>query len=611
MFAVSGLTAQEQLFGNVAERYLIWAEAKLAAGSPAEALAGLERGADYAPVSADLLYLLAYTRKIQGVPAGFVLQACASALENGRWGRYSATACRLLEAETLVQLRDYGRALLLLESVDEARSPVPVSSAESGGRGVQEAYPDVSGLLPESRLLRLRALRGLERHDEFIRLMEEALERFPRDPRFLRLLFDYMGEHSPSPALRSLSTLALRRLPCLVEDAPDLAYIASPFIADREEAARYVASYRAAGNPNPANIPQALFWGLIGDEQAVNELFSRDAARFGQQVLREDPAPGRDRMQAEGRTQGEGLIGEPALDKALVLAVWNNIRGKEGRDKLRRNHLSYSGVIKEDADKDGFFEISVAYRNGLLWSYSWDADQDGLSEWDIRFGAGIPLEAGISMPASDPVRMYPDSQAYPARSAAGLVDYTKTPDFRKKALVRWERYPAVLHTDYDGVRYIPRPADFFFSPVRFAELVPEGPLYPERDKRGAGLNERSLLSFSVMTEKESAEFPGGVERIMFRDAMPLRSTVYLDGKIAAETEFSPSGYPVVQRADVDLDGRMETIRQYSRSSYGLVVSTESDWDGDGLYEYAEVLQADATLKRYWDLDKDGTRETER
>jgi hypothetical protein len=160
------------------------------------------------------------------------------------------------------------------------------------------------------------------------------------------------------------------------------------------------------------------------------------------------------------------------------------------------------------------------------------------------------------------------------------------------------------------VRYIPRPADFFFTPVRFAELVPDGPLFPEPDG-SVVLSARSLLSFSVITEKESAEFPGGVERTMFRDSMPLRSTVYAGGKTAAETEFSHTGYPVIQRADLDLDGRMETIRQYSRSVYGLVVSTESDWDGDGMYEYAEILQADGTLKRYWDLDKDGTRETER
>ncbi|MDR0402707.1 MAG: hypothetical protein LBH35_03860 [Treponema sp.] len=580
VFAVSGLDAQERPFGDsaIAERYIIWAEAKLAAGRPAEALAGLERGADYAPVSADLLYLLAYVRKIQGAPAGLVLEASGAALKNGRWSRYSAAACRLLEAEVLVQLRDYGRALTLLEQADEVRSPVPASSAEPGGRGVQETYPGAPGefrlpgtergisLPAESALLRLRSLRGLWLEDGFIRLMKESLENFPRDSRFVRLLFAYMEERGPSPALASLGALALRRLPLLVGDDPDLAYIASPFIADREEAARYVASYRALGNPNPANIPQALFWGLVDDEQAAGELFA---------------------VRPERDTAGDSAPDEPALDRALVLAVWKNIRSEEGRNSLRRNLLRYSGVIKEDSDNDGFFEISASYRNGLLSAYSWDADQDGLPEWEIRFGAGVPAEAGISMSAS-------------ASAPLG---------FRETALVRWERYPAVLHTDYDGLRYIPRPADFFFTPVRFAELVPEGPLYPERNA-AAVLNQRSLLSSSVMTERESAEFSGGVERTLLRDSLPLRSTVYRDGKIAAETEFSPAGYPVVRRLDLDLDGRMETVRQYSRSSYGLVVSTESDWDGDGVYEYAEVLQEDGTLKRYWDLDRDGTRETE-
>ena len=337
-FVVSGLGAQEQLFGDpaAAERYMIWAEAKLAAGRPAEALSGLERGADYAPVSADLLYLLAYTRKIQGAPAGLVLEACAAALENGRWIRYSAAACRLLEAETLVRLRDYGRALSLLEQADEIRSPVPASSAESGGRGVPEMYPGVSGefrvpgtergisLPAESALLRLRSLRGLGQEDRFIRLMEEALESFPRDPRFLRLLFNYMGEHGPVPALRPLGALALRRLPFLVEDDPDLAYIASPFIADREEAARYLAAYRSAGNADPAGIPQALFLGLIGDEQAVNELFSHLRPAAGQ-------ARSEGRVWTEDRVWNEdrALSGEPALDRALVLAVWENIRDEE------------------------------------------------------------------------------------------------------------------------------------------------------------------------------------------------------------------------------------------------------------------------------------------
>jgi tetratricopeptide (TPR) repeat protein len=358
--AASGLNAQERLFGDsaVAERYVIWAEAKLAAGSPAEALAGLERGADYAPVSADLLYLLAYTRKIQGAPAATVLAACVSALENGRWSRYSTAACRLLEAEILIQLRDYGRALLLLEQADEVRSPVPSSSAEPGGRGVQETYPGAFGLSAESALLRLRALRGLERYDEFIRFMEEFMERFPRDSRFLRLLFGCMEDRGPLPALKPLAASALKRLPFLVEDDPDLAYIASPFIADREEAARYVAAYRAAGDPNPASLPQALFLGLVGDEQAVNELFGRKAGPAAGRFSAEDPALGgfrgvRGGVEAscfpaasaacfkgahEVRGFREGSFREPLLD-AFYDLQWG---GRVGQ--YRRAHLHGRGA---------------------------------------------------------------------------------------------------------------------------------------------------------------------------------------------------------------------------------------------------------------------------
>ncbi|MDR1507651.1 MAG: CDC27 family protein [Treponema sp.] len=559
--ALSGLGAQEPLFGDpaAADRYVLWAEAKLAAGKPAEALAALERGADYAPVSADFLYLLAYARKIGGVPAALVLEAGQAALENGRWGRYSAAACRLLLAETCIQLRRYGRALALLESSDEIRSPVPSSSAGPGGRGVPETYPGISGD-GEFLLLRLRCRRALGEDGEFIRLMEAALSRYPRDARFVRLLFETLGGKSAEGGFVALRDLALRRLPFLVEDNPGLAYAAVPFMPDVQEAARYVAASRAAeqagaaGNPDPESISPALFLGLIDDRQAVAELFGGGVSEDSRKVS--------------------------SLDRERILDVWKNIRSEEGRAGLRRNLFAYSGVIREDADTDGFFEISVRYQNGLLSAYRYDADQDGTPEWEIRFGAGAPLEADVS-----------------------IGD--------KKALLTWERYPAVLHTDYDRVRYIPRPADFFFTPLRFAELVPSGPLYPQRDGLDAVLTERRLLSSSVALERESAEFPGGVEVTQFRGGMAARQAVYLDGNVVSETEFSDQGRPLVERVDLDLDGRMETVRQYSRVEYGLVISTECDWDGDGVYEYAEVPESGGTVKRYWDLDGDGIRETER
>jgi tetratricopeptide (TPR) repeat protein len=546
--------AQEDTAGGdpaIAERYVIWAEGELAAGRTAQALAGLERGADYASVSADLLYLLAKTRQTAGRPLRTALEAAAAALENGRWSRYTTAACLLLEAEIFVELRQYDEALFLLESGGTGRAPLAASSEPSGGRGAQEPAAHLADSA-EALCLRLRCRAGLGHDREFILLMKEALDRYPRDPRFPRLLFAFCRNHPPDGAAltRELVNLSLKRLSFLVEDDPELAYLAAPYMADHREAARFVAAYRAQGSPHPASLPPALSLGLLDDAQAVTELFSYRAAP-----------------------------GAAVLDRALILDVWDQLRSGEGRDVFRRNLLGYSGVIKEDEDGDGIAEITVNYQNGLITRYTWDADQDRLPEWDIGFNAGVPVRAEVG--------------------AGG-----------GKVILLWERYPAVLFADLNGVRYIPRPADFFFTPLRFAELVSGGSLYPERDTLDTVITERSLLSFAVMTERPSAEFSGGLERTEFQDAIPVLSKTWLRGKLVAETEFS-GGRPSVQRADLDNDGRMETIRHFGRGEYGPAVSSESDWDGDGIYEYAEIRQNDGTVKKYWDLDKDGTRETER
>jgi tetratricopeptide (TPR) repeat protein len=537
----------------IAARYLAWAEEELAAGRVTQALAGLERGADYASVSADLLYLLAKTRKAASRPARTVLDACRAARENGRWSRYGDDLCRLLEAEVLIETRRYDEALALLETGESGRAPLFSSSQPSGTRGALEpAARRLSG--PGALALRLRCRKGLGHDREFILLMKEAMDTYPRDPRFLRLLFAFCRNHPPGSAAltRELVSLALGRLPFIVQDDPELSYLAAPYLADRLEAARFVAGYRALGNPNPASLPLALEQGLLDDEQAVTELFA---------------APPRS--------------GEISLDRGLVLDVWNQLRAEEGRELMRRYLLGLSGVIKEDSDQDGVFEAFVEYRDGMPAEYRYDADQDGLNEWEIQFSAGLPSQGGFRSGGED-----------------------------RKALIRWERYPAVLFTDLEGIRYIPRPSGFFFTPLQFQELVSGGPLYPDRGAFDALITERSLLSFSVMTERPSAEFPGGIVRTQYVEEGISAESTWLNGKLVAEREFQ-LGWPVMERADLDNDGRMETLRHFSRGEYGVISASESDWDGDGLYEYAEVRQDDGTLKKYWDLDRDGTRETER
>ena len=392
--------------------------------------------------------------------------------------------------------------------------------------------------------------------------MKEALDRYPRDTRIVRVLFDFCGKQRfAAAALADLTGLVLRRLPLLVEDDPEIAYIASPYIRDREEAARYVASFRAEHRPNPASLPEALALGLVEDTRAAAELFT-----FRQPAGGESPAR--------------------VLDRDLVLNVWKNLRSEEGRGALRRNLYGYTGVIQEDAGRDGIFDAWTEYRAGDILSYVCDADQDGYPELKVRFYAGVPAEAEVL--------------------AAG-EDFSG----KKKVLIRWERYPAVLYADFDGVRYIPRPAGFFFAPLRFAELVAGGPAFPRPDEFGTVFTARSLLSFSVMTERESAEFPGAVVRTRFDSgSLPVSSETWRGENLIAETDFF-AGRPVLERVDIDGDGRMETVRRFSRDEYGLVIASESDWDGDGVYEYAEILQSGGVVKKLWDLDGDGVRETER
>ncbi|MDR1929020.1 MAG: hypothetical protein LBQ44_00180 [Treponema sp.] len=550
------------LFGDpaVARRYLVWAENEIRRGRWEEALAGLERGADYGDFSSDISYLLALARSSCGKPRGAVLEALRRGLETDRWDSYTPEAARIMEAKILTELKQYDAALLVLRNCD------------------QENY--------DAHYWKLRALKGLSASgrglEEFRRSMALALDRFPRYPGPARILFEYVAGLQPPVYAgdedRELIALVLKRLSLLLEADPELAYLAVPFIRDTEEARSLTAAYRSGGlvpafrsRANPASLPAALMLGLVSDDTAVEEFF----------------AP---------RPEGGKDLKITALDKALILALWENLRGEEGRELFRRNLSAYSGLITEDADGDGIADSVTGYRNGLITEYSYDADQDGLAEWLIAFAAGVPQEADIV------------SSAY--WNEEGTFAVPVKDQERPKARLQWERYPAVLHAELGGRRYIPRPLDYFFSPLRFVPLVQGGPLYPVRDEFTPLISELSLLSFAAELEQPSEEFPGAVERVELQKGIPVQSRVYLGGRMLAETEFS-GGRPLRQRADLDADGRMETVRHFSPDGKGLQFLSESDWDGDGVYEYAESLGPGGELRKFWDLDGDGIRETER
>ncbi|MDR0568403.1 MAG: hypothetical protein LBG87_04280 [Spirochaetaceae bacterium] len=534
----------------MAERYALWARNAIAEERWTDALAALERGADFSNVSSDIDYLLGLARFHENYPLGAVLEAVNRSIETNRWSKYAESHAKLLRATALIRIRRYA-----------------------------EALADIAGL-PQSVdavCLKLRAFRGLNDREAFANTAAQGMDAYPRDPRPVRLFFEYAADRLPLAGETDLMALALKRLPLLVQTDPELAYLGGAFIPDPDEARRVLGAYRAIPSWNPASIPSALNLGILDGNDAIDELFASS--------IEEKEKTGK------------------KLDKKLLLSVWNFLRDDAQRERFRERLLYFTGLITEDADNDGYAETAVRYTDGIISGYAYDADQDGLPELSIFFDAGVPVRmnaAASPFPGKGP-------QAYPPRTAEELA----------KTTLHWERYPAVLQTTIDGVSYIPKPFDFFVFPVYFTKLESGGLLYPERNPSPLELSHQNLLRSSLYIEKPSREFPGGLEVIALDQGIPQKAWETLAGKLVSETVFH-LGAPVTQKIDLDGNGYMETVRTFApaktagkSSETGKIAASKSDWNEDGLFEYEEqyVYQDDSFAAiRFWDADRNGTRE---
>jgi hypothetical protein len=445
---------------SLAHNYFVWAQKKVDEGRWREARTGLERSLDFADVSSDIPYLLALVHLHEGAPRPLALEDAELALATDRWRYYTAEQGKLLRARILIGLYKFSAALDMLADVSESA---------------------------EKCELQLLALKGLNNRAAFDTAAAFALDVYPRNPVFVRIIFTYfaMSDTLPERNEEDLIYLCLRRLPFLIEYDPELAYLAAPFILNEDEAKMLVAAYLATYEPSVDSIPVALSLGLIDEQSAVDSLFSA------------------------------------VIDKEALLSVWN-LCTDTGRTGIRERLLSWTGVITTDTDKDGIVETRTSYHSGRIASYMEDMDQEDAMELIVMFENGIPIRA-------------------------------ETGDIT----VQWERYPAILSADLKGVRYFPRPNDFFFEPLRFTDFVQGGSLYPERNKQAVILTERTLIASAILLERDSMEFSGAKERIELINGIPQRSREYLDGRLVSETAYR-QGKPLNRKLDLDLDGMLET-----------------------------------------------------
>jgi hypothetical protein len=444
----------------IAEKYFQWAQKAVDEGRWGPALIGLERALDFAECSSDISYLFAAALLHENQSRVAAFTAAKLAVETDKWRYYSREQGLLLQAELEIRLHRFQSALSTLKEV---------------ATGAEEA------------LVRLLAYKGLEDWSGFTTNASVALEKYPRDVRIARILLETKPPSSLSEVYRSLIEKIFKRLPALLEVDPELAYIATPFITDFDEARRLVAAYRAVNEPAPASIAAALNLGVVDGETAIEELF-----RAG------------------------------TFDKNLALSVWSLLRDNDSREQMRQNLLSYSGLITEDNDRDDCIETQVKYEDGRITEFSHDGDFDGVFDTVVSFENGTPIRARV-----------------------------------KDIQVIWEQYPAVLDILVNGLRYVFKPNDFFFTPLKLNSIV--GVLYPETTQ--TVLAERALITEALFIERDSSEFIGAVERIEIENGIPIRAREFLDERIVSETTFS-AGKPVSEIIDLDLDGIMETKRVF-------------------------------------------------
>ena len=488
----------------MAERYALWSKNQIDNGHWAEALSALERASDFAAVSSDISYLLALARSRANKPRGSVLEALEMALKVDLWNMYRAEDARLMKAENLIALRSYSGALREL-------SAVRISPAEAA--------------------LRLKALVFL-RPEEFRLAMTETLDRYPRETEPVRIFFSYLKAsdatgHYPGAHDIQLLELIIRRIPVLLLKDPELAWIASPFMRDTDEAKRLVMAYRAANRPEPASLPAALKLGVIDEDTALEELFD---------------------------------IFNTRLDIGLLGEVWTLLRREGARTAFKRNLSVFSGVIIEDADGDGFPETSVEYRRGVPENSSYDLVQGGIPDLSIQFEAGNPRRASYLLPP----------EGSPSRRSAGIL---------------WERYPALEEVELDKARFIARPLSFYFAPVKFENLWGSGLLFPKLDLLNQPLTRRVLVSQSLRVERPSREFNGGFEVVELNQSIPVRAREFVGDLMVSETDFL-RGRPQLQRVDLDFDGRMETFRFFKRNYRAM--EPDELWDYDREFDKIET-----------------------
>jgi hypothetical protein len=399
----------------------------------------------------------------------------------------------------------------------------------------------------DSALVRLEAWKGLDDRQGFIREATLSLDRFAREPRISALILRYAATHTPAGGEQALVDRVLRTVTILTDRTPELAYLAAPFVYDRQEGQRLVAAYRAV-TPVPAaeSLPVSLDLGVIGSESATVALFKNDT-----------------------------------IDRGVLLSVWSLLASDEDRKVFEQHLQAFTGSITIDENRDRIVETTVEYHSGRLASYSHDADQDGIPDITVRFTGEIP-ESGFL--AAGSITLY--WQEFPSVRQAEKDGLRY--DFAPRSLF----FSPFRLQELCGETLFPEP-DVYAGSITERTLAGFALAISRDSKNFVGAEEVVTMLDGIPVSAEERLQGKLVSETEFDRGFPVVQRLDLDLNGSLET---------VRRF------RMERTHDYYPFHEIIPMHQVSDFNDSGVAEYKEEYAADGTVSRFWDMDEDGVYE---
>lgn len=501
-------------------RSLERAVSSLAGGNWQNALFEARLGSSYDETLADFSYIEALASLGSGGTRFSSISFLEDALATGRvWRTYTAVDAEILCASLYVDTLRYDDALARLKDVPP-------------------------GFSAESDLVRIRALYGKGRNGSARTAIRDALDRWPFDSRFARAFFIHESTQTPSAESLTIASLLVSRLYIWQDSDRELLLLSVPFLPNPESRVRHIRIYRSMGKndaersfsrgfPSGLSSIRALEYGIMGEREALSELFSS---------------------------------AETGIEVEHVMRFFELTGDSRIRSEARERLSAFNGILHETDPFTGAVRLSTRYNGGKPLSGYIDRDTDGRAEYTFDCDLGVPRR----MTAAGK-QMTVNYDAYPAvRSVTiGNSEYILQPLALAWAPLSWKPL------------FPESPDSLFFI---FSDAVPS-----------FELTERSIRSQSVYFIHTDSDNPSLMQRYHLDGGSIVSSEERENGKLFSRTQWK-SGVPYRADMDRDRDGYFETVVHYSADGNVREMLVDINGDRQHDYQERFSPLGDTTLR---------------